>query len=90
MTKQEIEKLFDENMEAINTMNLASGSMIKQLVMRIEKHTPNTYIRLFDAEKKGHTVSYEFLEGDKDFILEVAKHYKFKTYDESKLEVRHA
>ena len=64
MTKQEVEQLFEDNVREIQKMNIAAGSMVRGLIYELERSDRNTYIRLRDAEKEGHVVYYDFVEGE--------------------------
>ncbi len=90
LTEQEKEKLFEDNINQINKMNVAAGSMVKGLIMELERGDRDTYIRLRDAEEDGHIVYYDFVQGDKGLVFRIAKALGFKTVTESKLEVHHA
>ena len=90
LTPEEIEVLFTHNMNELNKMNVAAGSMIKGLLMELERKNRNTYIRLKDPVTKGHSVSYTFLEGDKSLICKLARAFGYKQCTDSLLEVRGA
>lgn len=89
MNQQEIDALFEHNMQEINKMNVSAGSMIKGLIMELERKNRNTYIKLRDAEKNGHTVYYDFVSGQRDLVVRLAKALGFKTVTDELLEVRH-
>jgi len=89
LTEQELEQLFSENILQINEMNIAAGSMVKGLIMELQRGDRNTYIRLHDAVKQGHQVSYAFLQGDKGLVFRIARALGFKDVTESRLEVAH-
>lgn len=88
MTDQEIEQLFNQNVEQINQMNVAAGSMVKGLIMELERGARKTYIRLGKPTPGGHRVEYEFVQGDRTLVGRVARALGFKTVTESVLEVR--
>lgn len=90
LTDEEKEKLFEENVQQINRMNVAAGSMVKGLIMELKRGDRNTYIRLRDAEANGHTVGYDFIQGEKDLVGRIARALGFRTVTDSKLEVHHA
>lgn len=85
-----IEALFEENVQQIDRMNIAAGSMVKGLIMELERAGRNTYIRLFDAERDGHVVHYEFIQGDRSLVGRIARSLGFAGVTDSRLEVRHA
>ena len=88
MTPAEIEQLFQANVAQINLMKVAAGSMVKGLLMELERNNRNTYIRLREAVPNGHVVLYDFVQGDKSLVGRIARALGFKTVTESKLEVR--
>lgn len=90
MTEEEITELFDQNMIELNKMNIAAGSMVKGLIMELERNERNTYIRLKDAEAEGHIIFYDFLEGKKELVKKIANALGFKEATDNKLEVHHA
>lgn len=71
MRQEEIDKLFNSNMEELNKMNIASGSMVKALLQAIESNGPS-YIRLSNAVVQGHRVSYSVVEGSAETVVKVA------------------
>ena len=88
LTPQEIEELFHHNIMQINKMNIAAGSMVKGLIMELERGDRNTYIKLRDAHE--HLVYYDFVQGDETLIRRIATALGFKAVSESILEVRDA
>lgn len=87
MTGEEIKKLSEDNREELNNMNIGAGSMIKALLFELERNDRATHIKLFDAERNGHIVNYEFLEGDKSLVERIANALGFKVASEARLEV---
>ena len=88
LTPAEIEQLFQENIQQINLMKVAAGSMVKGLLMELERNNRNTYIRLREAAPNGHVVFYAFVQGDKTLVGRIARALGFKTVTDTKLEVR--
>ncbi len=88
LTQQEIDDLFSHNIEELNKMAVAAGSMVKGLIQELDRKNRNTYIKLRDAVQDGHIVFYDFVAGDKGLVQRVATALGFKTHTESKLEVR--
>jgi N-acetyl-anhydromuramyl-L-alanine amidase AmpD len=88
MGKQEIDELFDHNVLELNKMDVAAGSMVKGLIMELERGDRNTYIKLRDAEAEGHTICYDFLEGDKSLVKRIGGALGFKKVTKDTLEVR--
>lgn len=89
LSEQEIDDLFSQNVKELNKMDVAAGSMVKGLIMELERKDRNTYIRLRDAEKNGHVIHYDFVEGDRSLIKRLCTALGFKEATDSKLEVRH-
>lgn len=88
MTEEERKKLFEDNIQEINKMYVPAGSMVKNLIMELERNNRNTYIKLHDAVADGHVIHYDFLEGDKNLVLNIAKALGFKNVTNDLLEVR--
>ena len=88
LTQQERDDLFDHNVDEINKMAVAAGSMVKGLIQELDRKSRDTFIKLRDAEQNGHVVYYDFVAGDKDLVQRVATALGFKTHTASKLEVR--
>ncbi len=86
----DLDTLFRENMLELNKMNIAAGSMVKGLIMELQREGRDTYIRLFDAEPGGHRVSYEKVRGSRDLIFRIARALGFAQVTDTLLEVRHA
>lgn len=90
MTAAEISQLFEDNVRQIDAMHVAAGSMVKGLIMELAKDQRATYIRLRDAAPGGHTVRYDFVQGQRDLVGRVARALGFKAVTDSTLEVRSA
>lgn len=90
LTQTEKDQLFEANLRQIDQMYVAAGSMVKGLLMELERDDRNTYIRLRDAAPNGHMVYYDFVQGDKTLVFRIARALSFKEVTESKLEVRSA
>jgi hypothetical protein len=88
MTAEEVENLFKSNVLEINKMHVPAGSMVKALIMELERDNRNTYIKLYDAAVNGHSVKYDFIEGNKNLIVSIANALGFKTVTDDLLEVR--
>ena len=87
LTDQEKDKLFEANVQEINKINVAAGSMVKGLIMELERNNRNTYIRLHNAVENGHVVFYDLVQGDKTLVSRLANALGFKEVTESRLEV---
>ncbi len=90
LTEPEIEELFRANMQELNKMYVPAGSMVKGLLMELERGERNTYIRLRDAVPNGHVVYYDFVQGDRKLVYQIGRALGFKEVTDSKLEVRNA
>ncbi len=90
LTREQIEQLFRENMEQINKMNVSAGSMVKGLLMELERAGRKTYLRLRDPEPDGHVVYYDLVQGDKNLVFRIARALGFMSVTENRLEVYHA
>jgi hypothetical protein len=86
----DLNKLFEHNVQELNKMNVSAGSMVKGLIMELERDGRNTYIKLKDAESDGHKVNYEFIKGDAGLVFSIAYALGFKTVTNDLLEVRNA
>jgi len=87
LTDQELERLFASNVEQIRTLAVAAGSLVKGLVLELERR--DTYIRLYYAEPGGHRVEYEFLSGNEELVKRLATALGIECLGESMLQVRH-
>lgn len=80
--------LFTHNIEQINQMNVAAGSMVKGLIMELERGARDTFIRLRDPEQGGHGISYDFVRGDHALVGKIARSLGFALVTDDRLEVR--
>ena len=87
MTPSEIDQLFEHNIQQLDKMNVAAGSMVKGLIMELARGDRNSYIRLRNPAPKGHTVEYEFVQGDRSLVGRLGRALGFKTVTDSRLEV---
>lgn len=90
LSESEIEALFNHNTAELNRMNVAAGSMVKGLIMELERDGRATYIRLRDAAPGGHEVGYKMEQGDSKLVERIARALGFKSVTASRLEVRDA
>ena len=88
MNEQEIDELFEHNAQELNKMHVSAGSMVKGLIQELERSNRNTYIKLRDATPDGHTIQYDFIEGQKGLIKRIGKALGFKKITDDLLEVR--
>ncbi len=90
MSQEERNKLFENNILEINKMYVPAGSMVKNLIMELERDNRNTYIKLRNAAANGHLVHYDFVEGDSSLVINIANALGFKNATSELLEVRNA
>lgn len=88
LTQDEIDALFEHNVRQIDVMHVPAGSMVKGLIMELERGGRSTYIRLFDAVPGGHAVSYEHVQGDRSLVGRIARALGFASVTDTRLEVR--
>ncbi len=85
LNANDIEELFNQNMDQVDKMDIGSGSMVKQVVLELEEE--KTYIKLSNAVEGGHTVDYQLLEGKKDLIYAFGNYLGFHKITENRIEV---
>ena len=90
VTEEEKKKLFENNILEINKMYVPAGSLVKNLIMELERDNRNTYIKLRNAVANGHRVNYDLVEGDSNLIINIANALGFKNATKELLEVRDA
>ncbi len=90
MTDEDIDALFEHNVQEINKMNIAAGSMIKGLIMELQRDNRDTYIKLRDAVPNGHLVNYDFVKGDPNLVFRIGNALGLKKVTNDTLEVRNA
>jgi hypothetical protein len=73
MTPAEIDALFEANVQVILKMNTAAGSMVKGLIQELCRDDRGTYISLSDPDPDGHTVSYDFKQGDQALVGRIGR-----------------
>jgi len=88
LNQREIDELFRENARRINAMSTAAGSMVKALVMELERR--RVYVRLDDPEPRGHAIGYAVAQGDANLVARLARALGFLSVTDRMLEVRHA
>jgi len=84
----EIAALFAHNMTELNKLKPAAGSLVKCLIMELERDSRHTYIRLYDAVPGGHRVRYAFVRGRADLVGRLARALRFARVTDSELEVQ--
>lgn len=87
MNDAEKTRLFESNAALINQMNPAAGGLVMALLDELERNGRNTYIELRSPAPRGHTVEYEFREGNEALIALAARSLGFKSWTAPLLEV---
>ena len=87
MGSRDLETLFTENMRQIDTMDVAAGSLVKGLLMALERR--KTYLRLSDPTPGGHEIAYQFLQGEQAQVRRIARALGFRATSADRLVVRH-
>jgi hypothetical protein len=87
LTSREIETLFAHNAERLNAMDVSAGSLVKALIMELERR--GTYLRLGTPAPHSHQIGYELVQGDHRHVPSLARALGFKTVTDRLLEVRH-
>jgi hypothetical protein len=82
-------ELFEHNIRQIDHMHISAGSMIKGLIMELQRDGRDTYIKLRDAVAGGHTVKYDLIKGDPALVVRIADALGFRSATADTLEVRH-
>ena len=72
MNQQEIEALWQENVNVINRMGTEQGSTIRTTLLCAERNGP-TYVRLFESSV--NEVRFELVEGPEQALKDCAEHY---------------
>ncbi len=90
LTRDEIDALFEHNARQIDVMNIAAGSMVKGLIMELERDGRNTFVRLNNPTPNGHAVDYAYVQGDRSLIGRIARALGFASVTDTRLEVRSA
>ena len=66
----EMDRLFVGNMTQVARLAVAAGSLVKGLIMELERR--DTYIRLLCATASGHKVQYQVLVGESALVKRLA------------------
>ena len=87
MTPEMLDQLFENNAKELNQMDIAAGSLVKALLLELERGNRHAYIRLRNPVKDGHTIEYDLVEGDPAVVKRLARVLGFKSATDSTLEV---
>jgi hypothetical protein len=88
LPQDQLDALFAHNVRQIDRLDLGAGSMVKGLLMELERR--NMYLRLADAPLYGTAVRYELVQGNRDMVGRLARALGFVTVTDTRLEARHA
>jgi hypothetical protein len=88
LSHRDLDALFHENARRINAMSTAAGSMVKTLVMELERR--RVYLRLADPAPGAHAIEYAVAQGDPGLVGRLARALGFHAVTDRLLEVRHA
>ena len=88
LTLEETLALFERNARRLDRMDTAAGSLVKNLLMELERRS--TYLELDTPDTGSHTIDYELLEGDRAVLEEIAEALGFKQVTDTELEVTDA
>jgi hypothetical protein len=87
LSDMEMDRLFTGNMTQIARLAVAAGSLVKGLIMELERR--DTYIRLHSAVSGGHKVQYQILVGNEALVKRLAKALGIEHQSPSTLQVHH-
>ena len=90
LTKDEIDKLFQDNLNQFSIMSRGAGNMVKGLLWELQDEDRDTYIRLKNAASNGFIVNYDLVQGDPKLVAIAAQSLGFKSWDNNRLEVYNA
>ena len=88
LTRREIESLFAANARRLNRMEVGAGSLVKALLMSLERR--QVYLRLQEPDEGAYAVGYEVVRGDHRQVALLAHALGFKGVTDRLLEVHHA
>jgi hypothetical protein len=80
--------LFERNARRLDRMDVAAGSLVKNLLMELERRS--TYLELDTPPTGSHAIDYQLLEGDRAVLEEIAEALRFKQVTDTELEVTDA
>jgi hypothetical protein len=88
LSSLEIEALFAQNAERADEMHVAAGSLVKGLLMELERR--GIYVRLATPGPGSHEIGYKVIQGDHRHVPPIARALGFKTVTDRLLEVHSA
>jgi hypothetical protein len=89
LTFEETLALFERNARRLDRMDVAAGSLVKNLLMELERR--DAYLELDTPPTGSHSIDYHLLdESDRAVLEEIAEALGFKDVTDTELEVRDA
>ena len=88
LARAERDTLFTWNARQLNRMHLAAGSMVKALLMELERR--HVYLKLGVAAPGAHTVGFELVQGDPHSVARLAQVLGLRATTDRVLEVHRA
>jgi len=85
--ERELDHLFAANIEQIRKMAVSAGSLVKGLIMELERR--DIYIRLYGAAVGGHKVEYKMVIGKPGLVKRLATALGMEHVSPSVLQVSH-
>ncbi len=87
LTSRTIEALFQGNAQRIDAMDVAAGSLVKALLMELERR--RTYLKLAEPKAGAHAIGYEVVQGSAQNVRSLAHALGFEKVNNGRLEVSH-
>jgi hypothetical protein len=87
-TSVDVDALFDSNVRRLNRMDTGAGSLVKNLLMELERR--RTFVELDTPQTGSHTIDYQLLQGDRAALERIARALGFERVTETELEVADA
>ncbi len=85
LTSRAITELFEDNVGLIDRMDVAAGSLVKALLMELERR--RTYLRLQEPDDGAHAIGYEVVQGDRRAVQRLARALGFARATDTVMEV---
>ena len=90
MPDTDLAALFDDNVKQLNILHVSAAGVVKGLLMELKRPGRDTFIRLKNATPNGHTVEYDFVQGNRALIPDIADALGFESANETRLTVHRA
>jgi hypothetical protein len=85
LTDAELDALFGANVRRLDLMHLAAGSLVKTLLMELERR--RVYVKLKTPLADTHRIEYDVLQGEQAEVARLGEALGFKRVTERELEV---